>query len=66
MAEPILVRALARGYYGRLRERDDRFEVASEQDLGRWMQRIEPTPEAPADEAPDRRPPARVSRRTAG
>jgi hypothetical protein len=37
-----MVAALVRGYYGgQLRERGDRFEIASDADLGGWMEPVD-------------------------
>lgn len=46
----IEVIAKQRGFYGRLREKGDRFVVKSEADLGRWMDVVLPPPE-PAEPA---------------
>lgn len=40
-SQPIKVVALARGYYGHLREPGDEFSVASAADLGRWMRPVQ-------------------------
>lgn len=42
----IKVRAIARGYYGSLREEGDEFVVLKKEDLGTWM--------APVDKLPGR------------
>jgi hypothetical protein len=37
----VRVRALARGFYGQLREVGDVFDIAADADLGGWMDPIE-------------------------
>jgi|SRR5699024_4315191 len=55
---PIPVRAVRQGYYDHLREVGETFSVRSEQELGRWMQRLDTAqssagvPAADGDTAP--------------
>jgi hypothetical protein len=60
---PIDVVATARGYFGHLRERGERFRVPSaKQFSARWMRVDQPAEEAQADEQADRRTPAKPRR----
>lgn len=62
----LLVRAIARGYFGSLREPGDVFEVADKAQLGRWMVLTEPAAEevALAEPATPAPPAEQLSERT--
>jgi len=38
----MLVRAKAKGFYGVVRQPGDTFEIAKKEDLGKWMEPVEP------------------------
>lgn len=40
----ILVQATARGFFGKLREKGDKFEIQDKEQLGNWMLRVKDEP----------------------
>lgn len=48
MTTPVI--AKEKGFYGTLREPGDRFAIAADADLGRWMEVEAQPPEPPPDE----------------